>query len=1736
MTDKYEKTTIRKQLAEEYSNKKRIFEEKLKAKLNSEQYNFFIDQGKAQYTSIYSDLVDAMREPGTPLSEYTAKKLGWLFGTAIQKREKSAVLYFADRLSDYPYSVSIFKRSFRAKNKVLYADKFLNMINEYRHVINTVEDPLEKILNRELPEDIQAYLDEYPWLGCGYNGWQVAYALDHNDTKIEDAVRRILTEANNSSMMTYELVQGVVRSHRKDFHELLGKLLSAARLQEGLRQVICESADCGTKDAFLSILDAIDNNDLIRFSSVKRAVGTWTGMISEDARDLDRISEKSVRLISDCLTSVSAREKYLASEDAMEIHTALWSYGFDDINQAIDKIYQIAERGSHHQLLTAGYFALNIDIPHLLHKVAKKVISLHRNEEDVLAVWLPCFLPTRHFYLSRMRSSNKPVKWPLWFDSKSEINEHYQAIKSLYDSFSGKVKSFSPCIFPWFEANIAKSDLAELLCLLAIFSGNTEKMDEVCPLLKECDSDHRDLYFSSLLGDPKTPIQRKVLLEGLVGKDTYTRKTAYTIISKLDLSDDEYRSIEEYLRYKSYDIRRYVIELLLKQNASALSSCITRLLENKKEDVRLGGLDMLLRIKNDPAQLSVFNSCMAQLSKLATSEILTPKEKALIEPMLPKRSDSNADESDLFTTDDKYIPSFDEKYTHLCAETFSEYFPASELPEMIRGKKRSFNIFKNIHSTIKATLPCRSSITAAIDIISLSKFIEVNKTESFIDTDGNTSLIGNIKYPMDFYDTNGAPVRQDLWENWAQSIGLTNKRLLCATVLHCAYSRKTAFSEACANTVKTIFGPGFEQGKELPHSQLIGFILNHMCARLPQEDKIRLASAVAIWFAVCVPDDMVMVDAPSESILPIYNNGKAHLLSHRQIILLYKWLVCKNDQSLKYVFPLAVASAERCAKAYKNVVSKIKSQNRNTHYCYKLVIPTDELQFTALDLIDARSYLYAAYQGLITSPQLYKFLLDPDCIQMSLNTLSSVASVYYEGTSHLQEHTSYSKIIRRNIKDFLGKDGEPNEEDMNLIGFVAQVYEKIIPVVIESELSRGDSPANYSRGIGGIMRIYGAKYFAKILYALGSDHLDRNVYSGPSGYSRSSSLSYLLSVCVPAADDSEETFSAALSRKNLTDKRLIEAALYSQEWIPLIGKYLKINAFESVCYYFIAHMNEKFSDKRKAIIARFTPLSEDELNLGAFDVDWFRSAYEAIGDKEFDLIYDAAKYISDGAKHSRARKYADAALGKLDVAETEKTISEKRNKDLLMAYALIPIADEKDLCRRYLYIQQFKKESRKFGSQRIESEQKATEIALKNLAINAGYSDSMRLKLYMEAKLIEDKGSMFRELEVGGVKFRIATDESGKAELVCEKDGKQLKNIPDRLRKDDTVKSLSDTVKMLNEQYRRTRVMFENAMEDETIFNFGELAALSSHPVIFPILKKLVMISGDKVGFFAESGLSDDTDRIWPLDVASEIKIAHPFHLYKIGCWKNYQRYVFDNKVVQPFRQVFRELYIKTSDEADSYDSLRYSGNQILPAKTAGVLKGRRWIADIENGLQKIYYKENIVAQIYALADWFSPSDIEAPTLEWVCFSDRKTGEKIKISDVPDVLFSEVMRDVDLAVSVAHAGGVDPESSHSTIEMRTAILSFLLPLFHADNVSVENNHAVIKGKLADYSVNLGSGVVHQIGGTMIPVLPVHSQHRGKIFLPFTDDDPKTAEIISKVLLFAEDDKIRDPMILSNISK
>ncbi len=67
-------------------------------------------------------------------------------------------------------------------------------------------------------------------------------------------------------------------------------------------------------------------------------------------------------------------------------------------------------------------------------------------------------------------------------------------------------------------------------------------------------------------------------------------------------------------------------------------------------------------------------------------------------------------------------------------------------------------------------------------------------------------------------------------------------------------------------------------------------------------------------------------------------------------------------------------------------------------------------------------------------------------------------------------------------------------------------------------------------------------------------------------------------------------------------------------------------------------------------------------------------------------------------------------------------------------------------------------------------------------------------------------------------------------------------------------------------------------------------------------------------------------------------------------------------------------------------------------------------------------------------------------------------------------------------------------------------------------------------------MHLASGAVHLGDCRHLCIVPAASWKRpAKLFLPFVEeDDRRIAEIFSKILLLANDDKITDPGILSQI--
>ena len=1657
-------------------------------------------------------------------SEFIGKHAPELFNGYINPKHKKHFYYTIDHVHERIYAIGWQRRSLRSRDPMIVANCVINVIRDFKEW-DSVPDDICDYLEDNLTEEELGYKLRDTSLPYCFDDLAAA-EIDFGNERLISLLTDCINGENDIPLDRL-MFRAIVKSHDRGLHELLGRLLCAARLQEGLRQSICETMDEGTPEAFLYLLGVINENNFIRFSSVKRAVGTWLGFAEEETVKLERISDKSIALITDCLTDPAKREEYLNSEDSMKIHIGLWSLGFYESRDLVEKIREISKHGSRHQLLTASYSVHLLNNDALSHEVGKQVVAEHYNDIELMAGYTGFFMNgvgnEISYAVAGIDHAHRGMKGDRtdyrkrhytgidrYFGSLTEARKYYDILKTICGNIKGRKQEFSPFIFPWYSEYIDRSCVILRMGFIASALRSNELIDEVCGMITDADQYDRNKLIELLLAQPETDVQRRTLVAALCDKAEYTRKKAYDVVQSCKLPPESYLQMEEMLKYKAADARENLIKLLMKQDDDALYGSASRLIADKKEEKRTAALDIILNLSKDEKRADLYEKCKA-LAKSMTAP--TTKEKILLDSISPSDSvKSDVPAKPLYTEDDEYLPEIpDNELTRECVDTFMRYFPDSSVGEMLYPDKYRKGLFGKIKIS-----PCGSAKKADKDLKSLCEFIKQHERDEFIDSRGEKNIVGCEAGEFNSVDENHRRVLplHDLWKAWIDENIPEPERLLPMYLKSGTGRRSTDYTRNISGTLNELYGndlcerPGYEY---IMHAHVILYML--LYEYISKHDFSRIAIALFLYFTECVP---------AENLLFRYKGfgyeDTAALTEDDSI----RNLICNIDRgdsdTMSVTYPLLYG-------LYLKFVLAAAGKNKDSDYRYlqnhyRRVLPS------------AKYTILAAYRNIITVPQMYSLLFKRDNIADAFSFVTSAISAVREKDKNYTSRERYNWRRSEVLRDI------ETETDEGFLQFISDIYDTIINEVLSVELKRGDTQTKYSQYIGSVNRVYGIENFVAILSALGKEKLERSTYYWHDTNTKKTALSRLLAVCVPDSGDNTDKLRELLKSTDITEKRLIEASLYSPEWIDIVAEYLGWEGYVSGCYYFMAHMNEQFDDKRKAMIARYTPLTAEELNGGAFDVNWFRSAYETLGSKRFDAIYDSAKYITDGTKHSRARKYADAVLGKFTVDETEKTVADKRNKDLLMAYALIPLAGEDDICRRYLYLQQFLKESKKFGSQRSASEKAAVGIAMQNLATNAGYADVTRLTLRMETKLIDDSRDLFWENIIDGVSVKLSVDEQGKTEIVVTKDGKALKSIPAKIKKNAHIVRLQETKKKLTEQYRRTRLMFEQAMEDETQFTVGELHELRKNPVVEPIIRDLVFKEqdGGEIGFINEyDGFMKCGSCIEEkMKKTRLVTIAHPYDMYRDGHWEWYQRYMFEKGIVQPFRQVFRELYVKTDEELEMCDTRRYSGNQIQPAKTAACLRSRRWVADIENGLQKVYYKENIVATIYAMADWFSPADIEAPTLEWVAFYDRKNGKPMKIRDIPDIIFSEVMRDVDLAVSVAHAGGVDPETSHSTIEMRAALVEFTLPLFKLKNVMIEKSHAHIKGKYGDYSVHLGSGVVHKLGGTMINILPVHSQHRGKLFLPFADDDPKTAEIITKILFLAEDVKIKDPSILEQI--
>ncbi|WP_336039159.1 DUF4132 domain-containing protein [Fusobacterium polymorphum] len=1560
-----------------------------------------------------------------------------------------------------------------------------------------------------------------------HNPYLIAYEIDNGNKELIDLIKGALGSQKSKIDLNYSIMQAIFISNNKELLELTGKLLLAAKLQEGVRQQICENMDRGLQENFEYMFKIIYDNNLIRFSSVKRALATWTGLTRDENADISKFGKKELEIINKLIANPKYEDELLKSDDNVEVYLALWNKSARDIKEAVEAMEKLLKSSKYHIKLLISYFLDVIQDIKYQREIAKKVIKEYGKDNKNIVEILACYLDfvIGYIYPSHFKDDIKSGKLDpkTYFKDKKEALEFFDILENAFSLMKEKSKVFDPCIFPWNIESMDTEKISTTLLFIAILYPDDILKNKVMGYIKEIDTWNRGHFLEVLFERPSNKEQKDFIITMLSDR-TSAGITAYEIAKDNNLVKEYPREIEDLLRLKNADTRKNLIDLLMSQDKKELLISIDNLVSAKNENKRLAGLDILNLANSKQKPLYDKKEVKNLVTKISSP---TDAEKILIENLSDKKKkESENTLSKLYNTEYKLDLPYEIKEVEKLSKTIKKNKKSEYIIENSLNIKKIFT--KSTDELFKIVKKLSELYVKNEDYEYMSFY---NKEYVLLrDTFQITKDVSNVPY-NERQKLANYPL-EDIWKDFYKK---EIKNFPTLWQLHTLLSRGYN-NNSDPDTIKE-------------YQDFYKKILDVDITEL--RTKLKEANLKYIFSENYYNDTGFVLEIISMLYKEYSKENEAYLFEIGKMFTSY---ALENFEIKDIV--------EKREKYNKDIYYNVNIYNRNSGIYYlfaKAVIDyldfyTDEKSFSesfilrynldekinkycnenlkdfeiqgSTKILGLRNYAIAINLKIAEKDLIYKYVLELD------NEVAKEINVH--GFSELDG-------FMNNYRNILAKKEDKRIATLNqfmLNDALKVIYDegrKIVDYVVQNELKRGDSPTIYSKSLHKIYRIEGIDYLVQILQALGKETLDRTSYYWGGDDSKKAVLSHLLKVCYPTEKDNSKELAKKLKGTDITEQRLVEVAMYASQWLEIIESYLGWKGLVSGCYYFQAHMSDVDKNK-EGLIAKYTPISIDDLRDGAFDIDWFKSAYKELGEKKFEMLYDSAKYISDGAKHSRARMFADAVNGKLNLKETEKKIEDKRNKDLVASYSLIPLLKDKqkDALHRYQFLQKFLKDSKQFGAQRRASEAKAVNISLENLSRNMGYSDVTRLIWNMETALINEMKEYFVPKKLDDVDVYIKIDDLGQSEIIYEKAGKELKSLPTKLKKDKYIEAIKEVHKNLKEQYRRSRKMLEEAMEDGIEFYGYEIENLMTNPVIAPILKSLIFKMGNDLGYYVDKKLKSAKKKSVAVKDDSLLKIAHCFDLFESGEWATYQKDIFDRELKQPFKQVFRELYVKTVDEKGRDKSLRYAGHQVQPAKTVALLKTRRWIIDGQEGLEKVYYKENIIAKIFALADWFSPADIEAPTLEEVQFFDRKTFKPILIDDVPDLIFTEVMRDIDLVVSVAHIGDVDPEASHSTIEMRKAIVEFNCKLFKLKNVTFTENHALIKGERAEYSIHLGSGLVHQKAGSAINVLPVHSQHRGRVFLPFIDDDPKTAEIMAKVLLFAQDDKIKDVFILEQI--
>lgn len=413
-------------------------------------------------------------------------------------------------------------------------------------------------------------------------------------------------------------------------------------------------------------------------------------------------------------------------------------------------------------------------------------------------------------------------------------------------------------------------------------------------------------------------------------------------------------------------------------------------------------------------------------------------------------------------------------------------------------------------------------------------------------------------------------------------------------------------------------------------------------------------------------------------------------------------------------------------------------------------------------------------------------------------------------------------------------------------------------------------------------------------------------------------------------------------------------------------------------------------------------------------------------------------------------------------------------------------------------------------------------------------------------------------------------------------DGKLVKSIPSHVKKafPKEVKSVSTLAKELEQTYLAQRYRLESSFvhpRSMSVAHWREYFV--DHPLLGLLGRRLIWVFSndehwEQAGIWCKDKICGEDGNAIDISAATKVRLWHPLSSEAPGLQRWRER-IFAAAVRQPFRQAYREFYeITEADRQSKMYSNRFAGVVMRQHQFSSLCRARGWSYrlmgagfDGFNVPTKLLASWNMHAEFYVDL----PSDRKPELLESGLGEQSGAGinlflasdqvrfyrerKEIAVDEVPAIVYSEIMRDVDLFTSVSAVGadetwadqgdrgtgvlGGGLEEFSSIVALRVDLLSRLLPLTTiADRCSMEKTWLVVRGQLGTYRIEVSWGGVLRMGDSRIRQLHIPQKLLESVALDMSafpiDVDHRTEAILRKARVLANDWQIDSPELIRQL--